>query len=104
MSIDERKDEPIGNAGSFNPENEKEAESQRRNSTILPDGRKMSRIGPPPGALKVATDSDSVDEISRLVEMEAGNEIKYRTCTWQKVIARPILPSLVPQYSTIFWT
>jgi hypothetical protein len=49
----------------------------------------MSRIGPPPGALKVVTDSDEQDEISRLLELEAGNAIKYRTCSWQKVIVYP---------------
>ena len=85
MSINEKRDEPFGTAGSFSPNNEKEAEAQRRGSTTLPDGRKMSRIGPPPGALKVTLDSDSQDEISRLVELEAGNAIKYRTCSWQKV-------------------
>jgi hypothetical protein len=92
MSINEKKDEPFGAAGSFKPGNEKEAEAQRRGSTILPDGRKMSRIGPPPGAFKIEADSDTQDEISRLVELEAGNAIKYRTCSWQKVIASPLLP------------
>lgn len=97
MSINEKTDEPFGTAGSFSPNNEKEAEAQRRGSTTLPDGRKMSRIGPPPGALKITPDSDSQDEISRLVELEAGNAIKYRTCSWQKVIVYPILPSRVLQ-------
>jgi hypothetical protein len=92
MSINEKTDEPFGTAGSFSPNNEKEAEAQRRGSTTLPDGRKMSRIGPPPGALKVTPESDSQDEISRLVELEAGNAIKYRTCSWQKVSMYPILP------------
>ena len=86
-------DDAFGTASSFQPGDGKEAEAQRRNSTILPDGRKMSRIGPPPGALKVPADSDAQDEITRLLELEAGNAIKYRTCSWQKVIARPILPS-----------
>jgi hypothetical protein len=97
MSINEKKDAPFGTAGSFSPNNQKEAEAQRRDSTTLPDGRRMSRIGPPPGALKVITDSDAQDEISRLVELEAGNAIKYRTCSWQKVTAYPILPSRVLQ-------
>lgn len=93
MSINEKRDEPFGTAGSFNPDNEKEAEAQRRGSTILPDGRKLSRIGPPPGAFRIEPDSETQDEISRLVELEAGNAIKYRTCSWQKVIACPLLPS-----------
>ena len=97
MSGNEKGDEPFGTANSFQPDNGKEAEAQRRDSTILPDGRRMSRIGPPPGALKVASDSGTQDEISKLVEMEAGNAIKYRTCSWQKVIACPILPLRVLQ-------
>jgi hypothetical protein len=97
MSINEKTDEPFGTADSFHPNNGKEAEAQRRGSTTLPDGRKMSRIGPPPGALKVTLESDTQDEISRLLELEAGNAIKYRTCSWQKVIVHPLLPSRVLQ-------
>jgi hypothetical protein len=93
MSISENKDESFVTAGSFNPGNEKEAEAQRRGSTILPGGRKMGRIGPPLRTSKIEDDPDTRDEISRLVDMEAGNSIKYRTCTWQKVIACPLLPS-----------
>ncbi len=81
----EKQNDGFGTAGSFQPNNEKEAESQRRGSTILPDGRKMSRIGPPPGALKAGSDTDSEDVHGRLVELEADNAIKYRTCSWQKV-------------------
>jgi hypothetical protein len=33
----------------------------------------------------VADDSSSVDEFGKLVEMEANDAIKYRTCSWQKV-------------------
>jgi hypothetical protein len=101
MSIEKPNEEPFGTGNSFSPNNEKEAEAQRRGSTILPDGRKMSRIGPPPGAFRVTADSDSQDDISRLVELEAGNAIKYRTCSWQKVIANPILPSRFLQCPTI---
>ena len=79
-----------GNGTNFAPMNEKEAESQRRSSTILPDGRKMSRIGPPPGMLHPpGSDDDSGDDIGRLVELEAENAIKYRTCSWQKVNLNP---------------
>lgn len=96
----------FGIANSFQPGNEKEAESQRRDSrrgsTILPDGRKMSRIGPPPGTLKApGSDTDSEDAIGRLVELEAENAIKYRTCSWQKVIGTPsISPHNIPSLVT----
>lgn len=45
-------------------------------------GRKMSRLG-------TLTDDDEKLDIGRQIEMEADNAIKYRTCTWQKVIAIP---------------
>lgn len=32
----------------------------------------------------VQSDSDT-DDVGRQIEMEAGNSIKYRTCSWQKV-------------------
>src|SRR2546423_15021769 len=95
MSISENKDDSFATASCFNPGNEKEAEAQQRGSTILPGGRKMSRIGPPPGTSEIGDGPDTRDEISRLVEMEAGNSIKYRTCTWQKGNACPWLPSCI---------
>jgi hypothetical protein len=81
-----KKEKRFGTAGFFAPD-EKIAESQdRRGSTILPDGRRMSRIGPPVLTDAIVLDVDSQDEHGRLVEMEAENAIKYRTCSWQKVI------------------
>ena len=53
--------------------------------------RKMNRIdGPitkPIGAENVLNDdgTDSDISIGKQMEMEAGNAIKYRTCSWQKV-------------------
>lgn len=58
--------------------------TERRGSTNV-GGRKMSRIGPPPGHLSAHTD-EGVDEYAKLVALEADNSIKYRTCSWQKVI------------------
>ena len=67
----------FGEGDSFKPDSISQGE--RRGSTTV-RGRKMSRIGPPP-TTGVAGDSDSGsgDEITRLVEMEAENAIKYRT-------------------------
>jgi hypothetical protein len=55
---------------------------QRRGSVTV-DGRRMSRIGPPPKGSIV--DAEQGEEQARLVAAEAGNEIQYRTCSWQKV-------------------
>jgi hypothetical protein len=52
----------------------------------------MSRIGPVTvGPLK------DVDSYGALVEMEAENAIKYRTCSWQKVWLNPLLLCAVLQ-------
>jgi hypothetical protein len=56
----------------------------RRDSSTMVHGRKMSRIGPVTiGPVK------EVDSYGKLVEMEAENAIKYRTCSWQKVRKTP---------------
>ncbi|MCJ1372366.1 hypothetical protein MMC20_003590 [Loxospora ochrophaea] len=52
-----------------------------------PRERKMSRIGQPvSGVLVGEVDDDSTISVGKQVELEAGNAIKYRTCSWQKVI------------------
>ena len=70
------------------PGNGNEAETQRRSSTVLPDGRQLKRIAPLPARLlkDEMVKTDSLDAVGRLVAMEADNAIKYRTCSWQKVI------------------
>lgn len=55
-----------------------------------PVGRKMSRIdkawAKPTGAGDNSdSDSNSGMSVGKQMEMEAGNAIKYRTCSWPKV-------------------
>ena len=65
--------------------NEKyDAEQGRRDSHTMVGGRKMSRIGP----VTIGPAAD-VDSHGALVEAEAENAIKYRTCSWQKVKQTP---------------
>ena len=45
-------------------------------------GRKMSRIAGVIGE----SDDDSTLSVGKQLELEATNSIKYRTCSWQKVI------------------
>lgn len=63
----------------------------RRGSTTIVRGRKMSRIGP-----VTVGRVQEVDSYGKLVEMEAENEIKYRTCSWQKV--RRTLPRVFSDF------
>lgn len=44
--------------------------------------RKMSRVG----GKGIIADSDSQMSVGKQLELESSNSIKYRTCTWQKVI------------------
>lgn len=46
-------------------------------------GRKMSRIA---GVMGGESDQDSQLSVGKQLELEATNSIKYRTCSWQKVI------------------
>ena len=46
-------------------------------------GRKMSRIA---GVMVAESDQDSQLGVGKQLELEATNSIKYRTCSWQKVI------------------
>ena len=80
--VRDEKNAPFGEPGSFKPDEHVDVE--RRNSTNV-HGRKMSRIGPPPKIGSIPDDSGSGDDYGKLVEMEAGDAIKYRTCSWQKV-------------------
>lgn len=45
--------------------------------------RKMSRVG---GPIRLAdSDAESAVSVRKQLELEAENQIKYRTCSWQKV-------------------
>lgn len=45
-------------------------------------GRKMSRIAD----VMAESDQESQLSVGKQLELEANNSIKYRTCSWQKVI------------------
>ena len=64
----------------FDPEKERELENGGQ-------PRRLSRIAPPPSA-SISGDVDK--DVSLQVQMEEGNAIKYRTCSWQKVKPAPI--------------
>ena len=57
-------------------------------------GRKMSRIA---GVMGGESDHDSQFGVGKQLELEATNSIKYRTCSWQKVICSISPPRLPPQ-------
>ena len=79
------KTEPgFGEGGTFKPGGENGDLEGRRASTTV-QGRKMSRIAPP--RTDSLIDGAGPDEdYGKLVAMEADNAIKYRTCSWPKVI------------------
>ena len=89
----EKNELAFGDGGSFNPDGHADVETG--GSTTV-QGRRMSRIGPPPkgpGSVSVPDVALADDEYGKLVAMEADNAIKYRTCSWQKVglDASPVL-------------
>lgn len=89
MSSDEvsEKKNAFGEPGGFQPGGDN-YDAERRGSTTV-QGRKMSRIGPPPrGSISVEADGDT-GEHAKLVALEEGNGIQYRTCSW-KMVRNPI--------------
>lgn len=84
MSNLEKKYESSGNGFDSSPSREVK-DVERRGSTVV-EGRRMSRIGPPPtrkSSVGAGIQTDG-DVQAALVEMEADNAIKYRTCPWWK--------------------
>lgn len=83
----------FGGEGYYNGFSGADAEKQQSNSNA---GRKMSRIDRPvtksisgniAGRQSIDGDMESEQSVSvgKQMEMEAGNAIKYRTCSWPKV-------------------
>lgn len=74
---------------SSSPERMFNTDMERRSSTIV-HGRKWKRIAPPLGqagsVTDIADDSD-IDTAAKMVELEADNAIRYRTCSWYKTAA-----------------
>ncbi|KAK5044605.1 hypothetical protein LTR84_010619 [Exophiala bonariae] len=91
MSHINEKDEPgFGQAGVLKPDQNLGADLEARRTSTSVNGRRMSRIGPPPKQsleIPVTDNASSVDEYGKLVEMEANDAIQYRTCSWQKTAA-----------------
>ena len=61
------------------------------------NGRNMHRVAPPLPGMVSDADSESELSVEKQLELESTNSIKYRTCSWQKVI--PILSS--PSQSSV---
>jgi len=54
-------------------------------NAVLDVPRRGSRIEKPIEDRGLDTDSDSNFTVGKQMELEAGNAIKYRTCSWPKV-------------------
>lgn len=62
---------------------------ERRGSTIV-QGQKWKRIAPPlgrQGSIVEGAENFDGDTAAKMVEMEADNAIKYRSCSWYKTAA-----------------
>jgi len=59
-------------------------DAERQSSSAVV-GRKGGRIGPPLDGM--ASNNDDKLAVEKQMELEEGNSIKYRTCTWQKTAA-----------------
>ena len=86
--IQEKNEPDFGKSGNLKAEDNGNVDIEGRRSSTTVQGRRMSRIGPPPRNASItmaAEEGATTEEHSKLVEMEANDAIKYRTCSWQKV-------------------
>ena len=97
-----RKDRNVDNTThEIDPNSVTKDESQYYDAESTRDkrGRKMSRIA---GVIGGESDQDSQLGVGKQLELEATNSIKYRTCSWQKVIpslsASCLPPRRYPRY------
>ena len=51
-----------------------------------PGGRSFSRVAAPIPGIVGDSDTESAVSVGKQMELEKNNSIKYRTCSWQKVI------------------
>ena len=63
-------------------------------------GRMGSRIGAPIPGIPLDSDDDVSVSVGKQMELEASNDIKYRSCSWQKVLH---LFSFTSPLSTIYY-
>jgi hypothetical protein len=64
--------------------------------------RHGGRIGPPLyGTPGIDSDTDSSVDVTKQMEMESENAIKYRTCSWQKVRTLAQIPKMLPYLSML---
>lgn len=52
----------------------------------VPRDRRFSRVAAPIPGTVGDSDAESAMSVGRQMELEKNNSIKYRTCSWQKVI------------------
>lgn len=63
-------------------------------------GRNMSRVVP----LMANSDVESAVSVGKQLELESENQIKYRTCSWQKVNRMFLsIPGHHAEYSTLYF-
>jgi hypothetical protein len=62
-------------------------------------GPRIAPVLPHLRGLDVADDESGSDILGKQIEMELGNAIKYRTCSWQKVSGMCFSHSTFPRQS-----
>lgn len=87
----EKKDESNSLDKSESPLGKEQPDIELRRDSTVVRGKKWNRIAPPvarKGSVTEIQGTGSDDDTAQaLVEMEADNAIKYRTCSWYKTAA-----------------
>jgi hypothetical protein len=64
-------------------------------------GPRIAPVLPHLRGLDLASDESGSDILGKQIEMELGNAIKYRTCSWQKVSWMCFSHSTIPHRSPL---
>lgn len=83
-------DHDVAVDNSYHPDRLQESEYDPERTREKP--RKMSRVVAP--ILLADSDAESANSVGKQLQLEAENQIKYRTCSWQKVNRTfPLIPN-----------
>lgn len=85
--LDTKKDTTLSNS-------DLEAESAGRSRHDKSVGGRIAPVLPHLRGYDFGSDDDGADILGKQIELEAGNQLQYRTCSWQKVSYRIMASSL----------
>ena len=91
----EKKNEDGSNGSNRDLEAVIEKSRPRYGSSNKTVGARIAPVLPHLAAYDFGSDDSGEDLLGKQIELEAGNAIQYRTCSWQKVLFIPLHETLI---------